>query len=128
MINISVLLRKSPVAGASGWQAAPARVCAEFTPTRDAGTDQNLVRLAPEGGALSAPIVGIRRSWATAACSSRSSERAARSAQNVTPDGQRILFIKGGIALDAPAHELYVVINWIEEVKQKLAAAEAARK
>jgi len=52
------------------------------------------------------------------------------SVQDVARDG-RVLFIKGGGSTLDPSQqsrELYVVINWIEEVKQKLAAAEAARK
>jgi len=50
------------------------------------------------------------------------------SVQDVARDG-RVLFIKGG-NLDRgwQARELYIVINWIEEVKQKLAEPVSTRK
>ena len=48
---------------------------------------------------------------------------------DVTRDGQRFLFRKDASATTerAPATELHVIVNWIEDVKAKLAAAKAGK-
>jgi serine/threonine-protein kinase len=48
---------------------------------------------------------------------------------DVTRDGQRFLFRKDASATSerTPATELHVIVNWLEDVRQKLAAAKAGK-
>ncbi len=47
----------------------------------------------------------------------RLTSRAAGSNYDITPDGQRFLMVQGG---DANLTQLNVVLNWFEELKQRV--------